>query len=123
MESYAARTDGSVIKEHWSSVFWDYESLNASTARELGLMQAKTLQRHLEDEFKEMPVQVICGEGYVLVKPSGTNNGYMVNCWLDLVKRHKGAPDFIFSCGDAVGDNVIFSSLAHHEFGARQPSM
>ena len=123
MEAYAARTDGSAIKEHWSSLFWDYEGLNSSTARELGLLQAKTLQQHLEDELREKPVQVICGEGYVLVKPSGTNNGYMVQRWLELVKRNKGAPDFIFGCGDAVADNVIFSSLAHHEFDAEQPKM
>jgi len=72
MEMYSANIDGTKIEVRKSTIIWNYKKSH----EEHGEMFAKTLADQIEhllgtagNKYNNAPVEIVCGNGYVEVKP------------------------------------------------------
>lgn len=66
MKDYTEKTDGSYIQTKESLVVWNYKDCDI----EFGNAQAAELQGHIQNVFRNWPLEVVSGYGFLEVKPS-----------------------------------------------------
>jgi len=103
LESFTARTPGSLIEEKTISVAWHYRMAEP----EFAAFQANELTVHLTQLLSNEPVEIVTDEKVVEVRATGVNKGIVVP--RILAEAPRGA--FVVAMGDDRNDEELFDAL------------
>jgi len=104
MEVFKKRTNKSTMEEKSNSMVWKYKN----TDPEFGNWQAKQLKESLTETLKNFQVDIIKGEHYIEVRPSGLGKDAAVR---KILRRLTKVPDFTLCIGDDESDELMFNEL------------
>jgi trehalose 6-phosphate synthase/phosphatase len=103
LETFTARTPGSIVEEKASSLAWHYRMADV----EFGALQAKELRLYLSQVLSNLPVEVLLGSKVLEVRHHGVHKGLILP---PLIER--GGPRMLsVAIGDDRTDEDLFASL------------
>mmetsp|Transcript_27530 Transcript_27530/g.64255 ORF Transcript_27530/g.64255 Transcript_27530/m.64255 type:complete len:1210 (+) Transcript_27530:256-3885(+) len=102
MELYMERTHGVYIQQNESAVVWQFRDADPDFAH----LQSKELEDQLKTVLKSFAVDIIRGEDYLEVRPSGVSKGDYVEQILDELMDNP--PDFCICIGDDASDEGCY---------------
>lgn len=103
LESFAARTPGSLVEEKTASLAWHYRMADP----EFGALQAKELRLHLHQVLSNIPVQVLLGTKVIEIRHHGVDKGRIFARLLG-----KSYEDLmVVALGDDLTDEDMFAGL------------
>jgi len=100
---YTERTPGSSIEEKQASVTWHYRQADPI----FGSWQAKECHNHLENNFTNIPAEIMVGKKNIEVRPKAINKGEIVR---RLAKEFHEA-EFVYCTGDDKTDEDMFRAF------------
>jgi len=103
LESFTARTPGSLIEEKTVSVAWHYRMAEP----EFGAFQANELTIHLTQLLSNEPVEIVTDQKVIEVRAIGVNKGVVVPRLL----ADSPAGTFVVAMGDDRNDEELFAAL------------
>lgn len=99
---FSVRTPGALVEEKTASLAFHYRMADV----EYGEWQARELKIHLSHVLSNLPVEVLCGNKVIEVKPHGVSKGTVVPRLL------AGAPGaLVVAAGDDETDDYLFRAL------------
>ena len=103
LETFRARTPGSLIEEKTVSLAWHYRMAEP----EFGLFQANELRTHLAQVLSNEPVEIVSDERVIALRPFGVNKGVVVESLLRDLPRET----LVVAMGNDRTDEEMFAAL------------
>lgn len=105
LETYVAKTPGSLIEEKDYSLVWHYRKVETG----LGELRAREIVSHLKFLAQDNGLMVLEGNKVVEIKNQEINKGRTAAKWLNTPQ-----PDFIVAIGDDWTDEDTFKAMPEH---------
>ena len=114
MQGYTDNIDGSFIEERESCIIWNYKNTEQEHATMFIHDLYNTIRRVLEKQLRQHPTlqmpEIVSGNGYLEVKPSGVKKKKLVQILLEKIAKAKMI-DFLFYLGNEPEDEPVFEFL------------
>lgn len=107
MELYEERTHGVYIQRPDSAAVWQFRDADPDFAH----LQSKELEDQLKNILKRFNVDVIRGDDYIEVRPSGVCKGNFLEVVLEDLQQDP--PDFCLCIGDDASDEGCYPVIKH----------
>lgn len=107
---YTRRTPGSRVEEKDYSLVWDYHNLDGA----FGEIRSAELLSDLHPVLHTQHLDVLRGDGFLEIKSAGVAESEAVSEWI-----RDGQYDFVFSAGDDMSDEGVFSILPDNAYSVR----
>jgi trehalose 6-phosphate synthase/phosphatase len=103
LETFRARTPGSLIEEKTVSLAWHYRMAEP----EFGVFQANELRTHLAQVLSNEPVEIVTDERVIALRPFGVNKAVVVDSLLRGLPRDT----LVVAMGNDRTDEELFGAL------------
>jgi trehalose 6-phosphate synthase/phosphatase len=103
LDTFRARTPGSLIEEKTVSLAWHYRM----SEPEFGAFQANELRTHLAQVLSNEPVEIVTDERVITLRPFGVNKASVV----ESVLRDLPPDALVFAMGNDRTDEELFAAL------------
>jgi trehalose 6-phosphate synthase/phosphatase len=108
LKDFAERTPGALLEEKTAGCAWHYRMSDP----EFGALQARGLRLRLEEEMRELPVEVLRGAKVLEVRLKGINKGNIATGLFS----ERGERPTVLAIGDDQTDEDLFAALPTGSF-------